>query len=205
MNDEIKIQTFKPEEALPKRLILPLQSHSSRVVEIINGNESLIDCDGVWTRNNKFVLGVKTADCAPICIWNKDQFGVLHAGWRGTVNGAIENMLEAFEFELSSNSSRDDVENHPGMNIWIGPILPRFEIQEDSCFELIKAKFGDQFFAFDAGGIFFEFKKCLAYMLPKAHFDNRSTFEDLDLASWRRDKAFPKGQNTTVIGHFKTS
>ena len=204
MFDEIKIQTFKPSEVLPNKVILPQQTHGAKVVKIQTGLENLESCDGMWSESENFLLGVKTADCAPICLWNDTQFGILHAGWRGTVNGAIENMLQAFEFELGSNSpsrpSRDGVQNYPGMAIWVGPLLPRFEIQKDRCFQQIHTKFGDRFFTKNNGKIMFEFKHCLQFLLPNAQFDTRSTSEDSTLASWRRDKRFPKGQNVTVIG-----
>ncbi len=238
MTDEIKIQTFRPGDALPKNLILPQQSHSANVVKIETGFEDLTNCDGLWTQNKKFLIGVKTADCAPICIWSNEQFGIVHAGWRGVVNGVIENLLTAFEFEPSSNlvrtqnpetglqfnssqSSPTSLENRDrsrDFKIWIGPILPRFEIQRDECYEQIKTKFGDEFFneikvdlkmqkahsnkkkSKSRSTLIFEFKKCLQFLLPQAEFDSRSTFTDKNLASWRRDKHFNKGQNITVIG-----
>lgn len=223
MIDEIKIETFKPSEILPDNVILPQQTHGANIIRFETGLENLNNCDGLWTKRNDLLLGVKTADCAPICVWNQSQFGVVHAGWRGTVNGVIENMLKVFEFELSSNSSRDAVQNHPGMEIWIGPILPRFEIQIDDCYQKIYNKFGDRFFTEikvdleiqnqvntpinshpdslkPRSTLIFEFKKCLQFMLPEAKFDTRSTFRDRTLSSWRRDKHFENGQNVTVIG-----
>jgi len=194
MTDEIKIQTFLPGQTLPKNLMLPQQSHSANIFEIKTGFEDLTNCDGLWTQNPKLLLGVKTADCAPICVWNKNCFGIVHAGWRGVVNGAVENLLLNFETGLKFG------DRSPNLNIWIGPILPRFKIQKDECYDLIFKKFGDQFFTLTDNMIFFEFKDCLRFMLPEAEFDERSTYVHLNLASWRRDKSFPNGQNTTVIG-----
>lgn len=222
MSLNLNCQTFSPAEKLPQNLILPHQNHGCRVVEIITGKEDLTNCDGLWTQNVQFVLGVKTADCASICFWHETRFGILHAGWRGLVNGAVENMLQVFNAEsetVNFPSSRDGFAYHPGMKIWVGPLLPQFEIQKDECYDLIKAKFGHQFFSKIKVDLetnyssqclkktntklilMFEFKSCLQFLLPSlTQFDERSTFEDLNLASWRRDKAFPKGQNTIVIG-----
>ena len=187
MTNETNFQTFIPGELLPSNLVLPRQSHSARLVEIVTGNEDLNDCDGVWSRNSHFNLGVKTADCAPICFWNDTQFGVIHAGWRGTVNGIIENMLAITESDTQ---------------FWIGPILPQFEIQKDACYEQIHTKFGSQFFIVNKDQILFNFKACLSHLLPSAQFDPRVTAEDLTLSSWRRDKHFENGQNTTIIRRF---
>ena len=42
----------------------------------------------------KFALCVLTADCAPILIYEKDKkiIGCIHAGWKGAVNGVIDNI-----------------------------------------------------------------------------------------------------------------
>lgn len=201
----IQTHTFLPVKDLPKNIIFPQQSHGNRVVKIVTGEEDLSACDGLWTTNPDFLLGVKTADCAPICVWNQNQFGVLHTGWRGTVNGAIENLLAQFETGRQTSPNRRD--RSLNFKIWVGPILPRFEIQKDNCYQQIYDKFGDRFFTKPPSsspqrgeGLQFEFKKCLQFMLPQAQFDPRSTLEDSTLASWRRDKAFPNGQNSTVIG-----
>lgn len=195
----LKIHTFLPGEPLPENLVLPVQSHSPNIVKIETGAEAITNTDGLWTESKDFLLGVKTADCAPICMWDDKKFGIVHAGWRGTVNGAIENLLKNFTNESGLYEVRTRVPK-----IWIGPILPRFEIQPDDCYKQIHHKFGDQFFSEvdleSRSTLMFEFKKCLQFMLPQAQFDSRSTSDDLSLASWRRDKAFPKGQNVTVIG-----
>lgn len=193
-----RTHTFLPGQDLPKCLVLPAQSHGAQVVEIKTGQENLDNCDGLWTRNPEFLLGVRTADCAPICFWDEERFGIVHAGWRGAVNGAIENLLSVFQFELGSSTEHQS--SNCDLNIWIGPLLPRFEIQPDDCYAEIQAKFGTQFFTETNNSVFFDFKECLQHILPTAVFDNRSTFDDSNLASWRRDKAFAKGQNVTVIG-----
>jgi|GEM_PF-2178242 len=184
----IKTLTFLPGQDLPNVLITPQQSHSANIIEVITGEENLINCDGLWSANSHFLLGVKTADCAPICMWNGEKFGIVHAGWRGTVNGSVEGLLEVFK-------------DSTNLNIWVGPILPKFEIKKDDCYDQIHHKFGEQFFTVLDDKIEFEFKKCLQHLLPpQTIFDGRSTFDDPSLSSWRRDKHFNNGQNVTVIG-----
>jgi len=202
MTSNIYCKTFTPLEPLPKEIILPVQSHSPNIVKIETGLELVTNTDGLWTESKDFLLGVKTADCAPICLWDDEKFGIVHAGWRGTVNGAIENILLNFETGLQIlPKNRDRSQN---FKIWIGPILPRFEIQKDDCYQQIHHKFGDRFFSKvdleSRSTLIFEFKQCLQFMLPQAQFDPRSTLEDSTLASWRRDKHFENGQNVTVIG-----
>ena len=71
-----------------KKLILINQIHSSKVVLINNSNiNKKIEADGMMTSLNNIVLGVLTADCAPIFIYdNKNRFVCcLHSGWKGTL------------------------------------------------------------------------------------------------------------------------
>ncbi len=195
----MKIKTYRPHEKWPDSVVLPTQTHGNNIVEIITGQEHLSDCDGIWTcistmgekKRRTFQLGIKTADCAPICFWEEERYGILHAGWRGLCNGIIEKMLSKFEKP----------------NVWVGPILPQFEIQKDFCYDQIYTKFGDRFFTSSRNSpfpqrrgdkrILFDFKSALALILPMAKFDNRSTYEKKDLASWRRDQ--DKRRNLTII------
>ena len=50
-----------------KKLIIPNQTHSNKI-EIVNENSinKNIAADGLLTKSNKIVLGILTADCAPI-------------------------------------------------------------------------------------------------------------------------------------------
>lgn len=197
----IHYHTYGPDEKIPEGVIIPQQVHSTKIVEIITGEEDLTGVDGVWTRNpprsplaskggsepaivgdqgGSFKLGIKTADCAPIVFWNEEIYGVVHAGWRGLVDGIIEEMLSLA----------------PDLNTYVGPFYHTFEIQKDDCYEQIVKKFGDQFFTplqkgsalAGSRGVLFDFQKAIQSILPQAQFNPRSTFESPELASWRRDQ-----------------
>ncbi len=180
----MQIKTYKPKEKLPEDLILPQQVHGTKIVEIVTGEEDLPECDGVWTRDETKLLGIKTADCAPIAFWEEDKFGIVHAGWRGLCDGIIEKMLENF----------DDP------NIFVGPLLPKFQIQKDFCYDKIVAKFGEEFLIGieEEGIMIFDFKTAIQSIIPNAEFDARSTFNEFDLASWRRDQ--DERRNVMVVG-----
>ena len=54
-----------------QKLILMYQTHSNRVIEIKKNNyRKKIFSDAIITRLNGIVLGVVTADCVPILIWD---------------------------------------------------------------------------------------------------------------------------------------
>ena len=88
------------------KLILMNQTHSNRVVEVKKNNyKKRINSDAIVTRMPGFALGVVTADCVPIMIYdiNNKVIGCIHAGWRGAVSGIIENTVIKIK-KLNSNN-----------------------------------------------------------------------------------------------------
>ena len=79
-----------------KHLILMNQTHSNKVLEINKKNYTKkINSDAMITNMNGIVLGVLTADCVPILIYDKKNkiIGCIHAGWKGVFKGIIKNTI----------------------------------------------------------------------------------------------------------------
>ena len=184
---EISWQTLSPDDEIYDALVLPQQTHSANIVEIVTGDENVSECDGVWSRGSKFLLGVKTADCAPIVFRAADRFGIIHCGWRGLRSGIIENMLQHF-----GNESEID----------IGPLYPQFEIRRDFAYESLSQRFGEQFFLHSKDTIIFDFLAAIQSILPQARWCGINTYQNLKYASWRREGELirERGQNITVVG-----
>ena len=90
-----------------KPIITLNQTHSNKVV-YFNNREKVKDKivgDAIVTKLKNIGIGVLTADCVPIlfCDPKKKIIACVHAGWKGTLNGVIENTLDKF-FELNSNA-----------------------------------------------------------------------------------------------------
>ena len=112
-----------------KKLVLINQIHSSKVIEINKSNiNKKIKADGMMTSLNNVVLGVLTADCAPIFIYdNKKKFVCcLHSGWKGTLKNISENALILFDNEKISRKKLTAI---------IGPCLNRKNYEVDRSFE----------------------------------------------------------------------
>ncbi|WP_435419246.1 peptidoglycan editing factor PgeF [Parerythrobacter aurantius] len=82
-------------------LAMPYQVHSpdAVVVEKAWSHEDRPRADAVVTDRPGLLLGVVTADCAPILLTDHEA-GVVaaaHAGWRGAQGGVIEATVEAME------------------------------------------------------------------------------------------------------------
>ena len=89
------------------KLILMNQTHSNKalIVDEKNWTEKRFDSDAIVTNIKGLALGVLTADCVPIILYDKNNeiIGCIHAGWRGALNGIIENTIKQFK-KISSNN-----------------------------------------------------------------------------------------------------
>ena len=117
------------------RFVILNQKHSD-VVHVINSNNikqyefNGVDQafsnegDAIITNEKNLLIGVHTADCAPILMCDKDQryIAAIHAGWRGAVGKVIENTIS----KLKDLGCRNLVAA-------IGPCMQKryFEVQED--------------------------------------------------------------------------
>lgn len=85
------------------RLAAPHQVHSPDVVTVTaawdDGAEGRPIADAVVTVTPGIVLGIVTADCGPILFADREAgvIGAAHAGWRGAVDGVLENTIAAME------------------------------------------------------------------------------------------------------------
>ena len=87
------------------RLILMHQSHSNKVVEVKKNNyKRKIFADAMITKMKGVALGVVTADCVPIIIYEtkKQIIGCIHAGWKGAFSGVIKNTISKIK-KMSPN------------------------------------------------------------------------------------------------------
>lgn len=114
-DDELTV--FKNRQALTSGLNLPSdpvwlnQTHSNDC--IIAEENPGTDADAIITRDRNKVLAIMTADCLPILLSNREgsEIAAIHAGWRGLVNGIVENTLNKMQ------SSPDQV------IAWVGPAI----------------------------------------------------------------------------------
>ena len=80
------------------KLVLLNQIHSNKVFSINKIPQTRPIGDGLITYKKKLALGILTADCAPILIFDpkKKIIAALHSGWKGAykkiVNNAINNL-----------------------------------------------------------------------------------------------------------------
>lgn len=79
-------------------LVRVKQVHSSDVATVAGGwNDDQPEADAMVTDRAGLVLGIVTADCAPVLFVDRDAgvVGAAHAGWRGANQGVIANTVAA--------------------------------------------------------------------------------------------------------------
>ena len=98
------------EKELSGALLTLRQTHSD-IIHVIEPDNliyymenPLIEGDGFLTTINNVILGILTADCAPVMIYNDDVIGIVHAGWKGTKAQIHIRLLEMLS-EFSPNKN----------------------------------------------------------------------------------------------------
>jgi YfiH family protein len=77
-----------------ENLTLLRQVHSNKLIKA-NYTINKTEGDAIYTSKKGSVIGVITADCVPILVWdNENKIAIaIHAGWRGALGGIIENAI----------------------------------------------------------------------------------------------------------------
>ena len=114
-----------------RKFSLVNQIHSNKVIQIYK-NDHHFTCDGIFTYEPNVIVAVRTADCIPVLLSNKQGSFVaaVHCGWRGLSAGIIRETLK----KIKTNC--EDVV------AWIGPGISQkyFETDRD-VYELFNKKY----------------------------------------------------------------
>lgn len=75
------------------------QVHGNECIIVEGSYKGLPDADAMVTKERNVVLGIVTADCAPVLFEGKtsdgqDVIGSAHAGWRSAVSGVCQNTID---------------------------------------------------------------------------------------------------------------
>lgn len=133
------------EAVLPGAALVSVhQVHSPDVVVVEEpwGIDERPHADALVTRRRGILLGIVTADCAPVLLADSAAgvAGAAHAGWRGAHDGVLENTVEAM-VSLGADRAR--------IAAAIGPCIaqPSYEVDEG-----FRARFGEDDARFFAPG-----------------------------------------------------
>lgn len=81
--------------------VLMTQVHGSVCQSIESADANVVDADALITDKVGVCVGVRTADCVPVLFYGSKGDGspvvaAAHAGWRGALDGVLENTVAAF-------------------------------------------------------------------------------------------------------------
>ena len=126
-----------------KNLVLMYQTHSNKVIEINKNNlRKKIKSDAIISRLSNIALGVVTADCVPILLFDfKNKIiGCIHAGWRGAFSNIIRNTVKKIR-KINSDCK---------IYAAVGPCIGKKNYEVDLKFYkkfILKSKYYNQYFS----------------------------------------------------------
>jgi polyphenol oxidase len=121
---------------LPSEPIWLNQIHSNRAVKAIE-TDTPPQADASYSNQPGVVCVVLTADCLPLLVCSSDgaEIAAIHAGWRGLLDGVIDNTIAAMQ--------------NKDLMVWLGPAIgsDRFEVGSE-VHAVFMAKSADNALAF---------------------------------------------------------
>ena len=163
-----------------RKVILPDQIHSNKFYFINKffSHKKKIKADALITNQKKIAIGILTADCVPILIYDnkKKIVSAIHAGWKGAYRGIIDNVLKF----LIKNGS--DPKN---LNVAIGPCITKKNYEVKNEFKrkfLKKDRQNKKFFYFNKKKTYFSLNAYVYSQLTKhgiknIEIINKNTFD----------------------------
>ena len=83
------------------------QVHGNRTIIVREPQRRTEEADGMWTDAKDLTLTIRVADCQAFVAYDpkKNVIGLLHAGWKGLVNGAIPAFFKKGTEEFGINAA----------------------------------------------------------------------------------------------------
>jgi YfiH family protein len=184
------------EAVLPgARIVSPYQVHGIAVLEAGEWpDEERPHADALVTDRTGILLGILTADCAPLLFADAEAgvIGAAHAGWRGALGGVAEETIAAME-RLGAERGR--------IVAAIGPTIARASYEVDHAFPepfLAADPAAERFFAEGPSGKpHFDLP---AYLLHRLAAAGLRQVEALGLDTYAREEDFYSFRRSTHLG-----
>lgn len=106
---------------LPYEVVLGDQIHDIKTTVIRSENpsiEQLTGTDALVTNIRGVAIGVRTADCIPILLYDpaKQAIAAIHAGWKGTLRRIVNSCLSTMYTEYGSEARNIIAQIGPGIS-----------------------------------------------------------------------------------------
>lgn len=109
--------TKNDDRDVPDPRVRLTQVHGNRTIIARCPMENTEEADGVITDQQNLPLMVRAADCQNFAVYDSrlHKGGVLHAGWKGLIGGAIPEFFRVFSEEFGSDFSDIFVASGPSL------------------------------------------------------------------------------------------
>ena len=189
-----------------ENIITMKQVHGNKIIYLSSKQKikKRLVCDSILTNKKRLAIGVLTADCVPILIFDKKKkiIGAVHAGWKGAYKNIITKTIKKF---LKIGSKKKN------LLVSIGPCISQKNYEVGTEFFkkfLLKEKKNKIFFKKKKNKYLFNLRKFVNYQFTKNNINNidhikRDTFSDTkNFYSYRRSlfkKEANYGRNISII------
>ncbi len=159
------------------------QIHSNNVV-FIDKPGIYNNSDGLVAKSNAGIfLKIKTADCAPVFIYDSksELIGLVHSGWKGTLKSISKNAIDLF---IKNGSKPNDIQ------VFIGPLIKKccYEVKDN-----VSSKFDDKYILKNDDKLFLDLEAKIiddllscGLNLKNIKFSELCTFENQGCHSFRK-------------------
>ena len=179
-----------------QNIFLVHQIHSNKFVFIDKeyNNKEKPKVDAIITNKKNFPIGVLTADCAPILIYEDKMkmIAAIHAGWKGAYKGIISKVIQ---FMIKKGS------NPKNITAAIGPAISakNYEVKADFKRKFIKKdKKNNKFFKVKYKKLYFDLPKYVKSCLLKNKIKN---IESLNIDTFDINNNFFSARRALRLNH----
>jgi polyphenol oxidase len=190
-----------------EKIVLLNQIHSNKLYFIdknFKTKKNRITGDAIITDQQKIPLGILTADCAPILIFDKKKhiISAIHAGWKGAYKGIIQKVVL---FMIKKGCEPKN------MTAVIGPSIKmkNYQVKQDFKKKFLSKNIKNKFFFKEIKNIiYFDLRKYILFQLKilkigstdiinKDTFDAKNNFFSARRSISRKESDY--GRNISII------
>lgn len=182
---------------LPYSVVQPRQTHSVNVAFVRSSDAARAELDGVdalVTDSRGVAIGVRTADCVPVLLYDPVRcvVGASHCGWRGTVNKIVKRTVGEMFRLFGSNPSDILAVIGPGIG------FDSFQVGEEVAMLFKESGFpiervwdfrGAKVEGSMAGGHHINLKECVRLSLEECGLQD-SNIEVSDIDTYKDDRLY---------------
>ncbi len=180
-----------------KDIILLHQIHSNEIVYIPKNrkiNKKKLKADAIITDIKKLPIGILTADCAPILIYDDKSkiIAAIHAGWKGAYKGIINRVIK---FMVKKGCNRKNI------YAAIGPCINQknYNVKDDFLRKFIKKNKKNRiFFKKRSGLIYFNLPE---YIKSQLKYNKISNIDHVNIDTFNKKNNFFSARRSLRLKH----